>query len=436
MHTQHTTPPTSDTNASNSETFQLSTLPCAHNPQGIRVATATQPYFKGAAIGIYIPVGSRHETAELNGAAHFIEHLLFKGTPEHSAIDLLKFSEQLGADIDAYTTQEYTGIETFGPHNNLEPLLNTLMQMAWCSQFPAEEIDKEREVILEEITLGQENPSDYLDELLAQTLWQPHALGRSIAGTVDSVNNLERDALIQFWKEHYFSTDNLIVISSPYSHEHICQLITQQIQQLNLSFTGSTPQTTINHQATATTTHQQKPNLEQTHIGIGIPTMSYRDEQTATLSLLNLILGSSMSSRLFVELREKQGLCYHIASHLSLYQDIGALEITMGCDLSKVKQSKASLQHVFDSMISQPITADELQRAKDFHLGQVLKSLESSHAHLNWLSQHLLHKGKLVSPEEYQSKITAVTLEQINQLSRTLFTDTPHYHISLGSAKK
>ncbi len=419
------------------DVFELSTLACGTNPQGIRVATATQPYFKGAAIGIYIPVGSRHETASLNGAAHFIEHLLFKGTPEYSAIDLLKFSEQLGADIEAYTTQEYTGLETFGPHDHLEPLLNTLMQMAWCSLFPADEIDKEREVILEEITLGQENPSDYLDELLAESLWQPHALGRSIAGSPESVNGLDRETLMSFWKQHYFSEDNLIIISSPYSHEQVCQIVSQQLAQLELNFTGHINTSPFEgfRSVETITSHQHKPNLEQTHIGIGIPTMSYRSEDTATLTLLNLILGSSMSSRLFVELREKQGLCYHIASHLSLYQDVGALEVTMGCDLSKVNQSKASLQHVFDSMINQPITADELQRAKDFHLGQVLKSLESSHAHLNWLSQHLLHKGKLISPEQYQTRINNVSLEQIHTLSQTLFADTPHYNISLGSEK-
>jgi len=140
-----------------------------------------------------------------------------------------------------------------------------------------------------------------------------------------------------------------------------------------------------------------------------------------------------MSSRLFVELREKQGLCYHISSHLSLYQDTGALEVTMGCDASKVKQSQISLKKVFDSMLSEPISSDELQRAKDFHLGQVLKSLESSHAHLNWLNQHLLNKGKLISAEEYQIKINSVSLEQIHQLSQALFADTPHHIVSLGS---
>ncbi len=413
--------------------FELSTLAYNTNSQGIRIATATQPYFKGAAIGIYIPVGSRHETPQLNGAAHFIEHLLFKGTPEHSAIDLLKFSEQLGADIDAYTTQEYTGLETFGPHDNLKPLLNTLMQMAWCSLFPADEIDKEREVILEEITLGQENPSDYLDELLAESLWTPHALGRGIAGSAESVNGLTRESLMNFWQEHYFSQDNLIIISSPYSHEQICDIVNQQLTKLKLNFNGHINTEPFKATHAAKTAHQYKPNLEQTHIGIGIPTMSYRSEDTTTLTLLNLILGSSMSSRLFVELREKQGLCYHIASHLSLYQDVGALEVTMGCDLSKVAQSKASLKYVFDSMISEPITADELQRAKDFHLGQVLKSLESSHAHLNWLSQHLLHKGNLISPEQYQEKINNVSLKQIHALSQTLFANTPHYNISLGS---
>lgn len=413
--------------------FQLSTLPCGNNTQGIRVATATQPYFKGAAIGIYIPVGSRNESTDLNGAAHFIEHLLFKGTPNHSAIDLLKSAEQLGADIDAYTTQEYTGLETFGPHDNLEPLLNTLMQMAWCSLFPTEEIDKEREVILEEITLGQENPSDYLDELLAQSLWQPHALGRSITGTPESVNGLDRDKLVNFWQEHYFSQDNLIIISSPYSHEQVCAIISTQLEHLKLCFSGHISTPTFSHTHHAITQHHQRPNLEQTHIGIGIPTMSSQSEDTATLTLLNLILGSSMSSRLFVELREKQGLCYHISSHLSLYQDTGALEVTMGCDASKVKQSQISLKKVFDSMLSEPISSDELQRAKDFHLGQVLKSLESSHAHLNWLNQHLLNKGKLISAEEYQIKINSVSLEKIHQLSHTLFAHTPHYNISLGS---
>ena len=393
---------------------------------GVHVATAEMPHMESVSAGIYLPTGSRYEPAELNGIAHFAEHMIFKGTPTRSALDLTIQVEGAGGTINAFTTEDQTCLETRGPANLLPQFIEVMSDMIWNSTYDANEVEREREVIAEEIIMYQENPSDHIHDLLSEALWTNHPLGRPITGTEDTIKNINSDALKTFTNNYYFHSNQglTLTVAGKITHKQVCE-----IAEKNLPLLKSLPESdelfeTYTHKLTDphkfTHLHDQR-DIDQVHLAIAFHTNGRCSEERHVLRVMSLIMGETMSSRLFQELREKRGLCYHIASDYSLYHDTGTFEIHLGLDATRLTECLKAINTLIIELIESGFTNDELGQAICYATGQSKISLESTHSRMSWMGDSLLCFGKMISPDEAIGTLQSTTLKELHDLSLNLF---------------
>lgn len=404
---------------------------------GIHVATAEMPHMESVAVGIYLPTGSRYETPELNGIAHFTEHMIFKGTKTRSALDLAIQVEGAGGSINAFTTEDQTCIETRGPANLLPQFLEVMTDMVWSSNFDAEEIEREREVIAEEIVMYQENPSDHIHDLLSEALWPEHPLGRPITGTEETIKNINSKALAEFTKNYYQTNGQglTLAVAGKVTHAEVCKIAEKNLppkpnnaQEHKLFEKYSH---TLTEPNSFTHLHDQR-DIDQVHLAIAFHTAGRHSEQRHVLRVMSLIMGETMSSKLFQELREKRGLCYHIASDYSLYHDTGTFEIHAGLDATRLDESLLAINQLIKQILTTGFTQDELDQAISFATGQSKIALESTHSRMSWMGDSLLCFDKIISPDDARSTLQSTTLEELHQLAKQLFTANNMAVASIG----
>ena len=392
---------------------------------GVHVATAEMPHMESVSAGIHLPIGSRYESMKLNGIAHFAEHMIFKGTQTRTALDLAIQVEGAGGTINAFTTEDQTCVETRGPADLLPQFIEVMSDMVWNSTYDAEELEREREVIIEEIIMYQENPSDHIHDLLSEALWTNHPLSRPITGTEESIKNITSDELKNFTQEHYLKGNQGLTLSvaGKITHDRVCELAKKYLPQLDNTpsnenkFETFDPSTTINK---FTHLHDQR-DIEQVHLVIGFHTEGRHSDERHVLRVLSLIMGETMSSRLFQELREKRGLCYHVASDYSLYHDTGTFEIHLGLDAARLTESLMTINDMIQQIIQNGFTDDELEQAINYATGQSKISLESTHARMNWMGDSLLCFSKIISPKEAIETLNSTTVSELNELSLKIF---------------
>ncbi len=392
---------------------------------------------ESVAVGIYLPTGSRYETPELNGIAHFTEHMIFKGTKTRSALDLAIQVEGAGGSINAFTTEDQTCIETRGPANLLPQFLEVMTDMVWSSNFDAEEIEREREVIAEEIVMYQENPSDHIHDLLSEALWPEHPLGRPITGTEETIKNINSKALAEFTKNYYQTNGQglTLAVAGKVTHAEVCKIAEKNLppkpnnaQEHKLFEKYSHTLTEPNR---FTHLHDQR-DIDQVHLAIAFHTAGRHSEQRHVLRVMSLIMGETMSSKLFQELREKRGLCYHIASDYSLYHDTGTFEIHAGLDATRLDESLLAINQLIKQILTTGFTQDELDQAISFATGQSKIALESTHSRMSWMGDSLLCFDKIISPDDARSTLQSTTLEELHQLAKQLFTANNMAVASIG----
>lgn len=374
---------------------------------GLRVATAEMPHMTSVCVGLWAGVGGRYEPAALSGVSHFIEHMLFKGTRQRTSRQIAEAVEGVGGTLDAFTDADHTCFYARAGHEHLADVLTVLFDMFLQSTFTPAEIEKERAVILEEVAMYRDQPHLYVQELLNETLWPDHPLGRCLTGTEKTVQALTRDQMLAFKASHYVASNCLITAAGRVRHRDVTRLVRDLTRRFP---SGNAPA------YLPVTGSQRKPRLralprkvEQTQIELGFRICSRRDNRRFALRLLNALLGDTAMSRLFQTLREDHGLVYAIHSALSLYDDAGTLTIGAGLDHDTLPKVVRLILRETRQLTETPPSEGELRRARDYVIGQHTLALESTETHMNWLGEHLLSFGVLPDAETLHRGLAAVT---------------------------
>jgi predicted Zn-dependent peptidase len=390
-------------------------------PSGVRVATAEMAHMESVSIGLWIGIGGRYEPARLSGIAHFIEHLLFKGTRRRTARQISQTVEGVGGYLNAFTGEETTCYYAKASHRHLDTLLDVLADMYLRPRFAVVDIDKERGVIKEELLMYRDQPDHYVHELLTETLWPEHPLGRSLTGTSETLDAMDRATFFDFKKKKYVAANTVVAIAGHCRHDDI---VARVDRVLALPGNGRSPvfQAARNAQRAPRLRFLTR-NCEQSHLAIGLRGYSRHDSRRYALKLLSVILGENMSSRLFQIIRERHGLAYSIQSSTSYFADTGALLVSAGLDTKRLPRALELILVEMRKLARQEPSAIELRRAKDYATGQMRLGLESTANRMMWLGEHLLGYGRIPAPEEVESKIAEVTAEEIQAAATDLFRD-------------
>jgi predicted Zn-dependent peptidase len=390
-----------------------------HLKNGLTVVTAEMPHMNSVSLGLWIGVGGRYESAEVNGVCHFIEHLLFKGTRKRSARQISQDVEGIGGYLNAFTSEEMTCYHSKARHDRFDELLDVLTDMFLNSRFDTVEIDKERGVIKEELAMYLDQPQHHVQELLNETLWPRQPLGRPLTGTEKTLDYLNRARLVDYQRNNYVASRTIIAAAGRLKHRQVVKAVA--------SYAARFPQGKRPN-FTPADGEQSRPRVrlftkatEQTQLALGIRACSRHDERRFALRLLNTILGENMSSRLFQVVREDRGLAYSIYSSLSYYDDVGTLNVSAGLDLDNLTAALKLILRELRRLTEAPPSAAELRRARDYVLGQIDLGLESTDNQMMWLGEQLVGYGKIISPEEIKQRISEVKAGQIRAVARDFF---------------
>ena len=390
-----------------------------HLPSGLAVATTEMPHRASVSLGLWVGVGGRYEPADLNGVSHFIEHLLFKGTPKRSAKEISQAVEGIGGYLNAFTGEESTCFYSKGRHDRFNELLDVLADMFLNSKFDPDEIEKERGVIKEELAMYLDQPQHHVQELLNETLWPDQPLGRPLTGTVQTLDAMTRVDLLNFQRTNYVTGATLIAAAGNLSHKRVVSAVARYAPRFPRGkrprfVPAASPQTKARVRLVTR-------KVEQTQLALGFRTCSRHDERRFALRLLNTVLGENMSSRLFQVVREERGLAYNIYSSLSFFDDTGDLVISAGLDTENVARTLSLIQRELRHLATRPPAASELRRARDYVIGQIDLSLENTESLMMWLGEQLLGYGQVVSPAQVKRRLSQVTASEVRGVARDFF---------------
>ena len=388
-------------------------------PDGLTVASAEMPHMASVSLGLWVGVGARYEPAALNGACHFIEHLLFKGTKRRSPKAISQAVEGIGGYLNAWTSEENTCFYSRARHDRLEELLDVLVDMFAHSRFAPADIAKEREVIKEEVAMYRDQPAHYVQELLNATLWPRQPLGRSITGTPRSLDALKRAGVLRFMRTHYVTGALVIAAAGNLRHAQLVRAVKRYAHCFPAGLRPSHEPADPRQNRARVRLHRKKTG--QTQLALGLRTCPRGDERRFALRLLNTILGENMSSRLFQEVREDRALAYSIYSTISFFNDTGDFVISAGLDAENVPQVlKLTLRELGRVREELPSPA-EFRRARDYVIGQMDLSLESTENQMMWLGEQLVGFGRIFEPTEIRQRLAQVTPAQIRAVARDFF---------------
>ncbi|MGD0262678.1 MAG: pitrilysin family protein [Verrucomicrobiota bacterium] len=386
---------------------------------GLTVATAEMPHMLSASVGLWIGVGSRYEPARLNGVCHFIEHLLFKGTKKRSAKEISQAVEGIGGYLNAFTSEETTCFHARASYDRFDELLDVLLDMLLDSKFDPVEIGKEREVIKEEMAMVLDEPQHHVQELLNATLWPDQPLGRPITGTEKTLDAMTRAHLLGYLRDNYVPANTLIVAAGRLKHRRVVRAVARYAPRFHTAARPRFAPACSDQQAPKIRLFTKK--TEQTQIALGIRTCSRQDERRYALRLLNTVLGENMSSRLFQVVREDRGLAYSIYSMPSFFGDAGDLVISAGLDTGNLTKTLQLILRELRRIREAAPSAAELRRARDYVIGQIDLSLETTDNQMNWLGEQLLGYGTILPPAQIKRRFREVTAGEIRAVARAFF---------------
>jgi predicted Zn-dependent peptidase len=387
-------------------------------PNGLVVLTESMEHVHSVSVGIWLRTGSRREHAAVNGIAHFIEHMVFKGTRRRSAEDIAREVDRFGGMLNAFTDKEMVCFHTRVLDEHFPKAFDVLADIVLEPKFADEDIVREKSVVLEEIGMAQDNPEDLVHELFTQNFWSTHSLGKPILGTPETVSSFTRDALQEWFRQYYAPNQIVITAAGHLTHEQVVDLVSERFSHLAAvpdRFTDPQPRTAPH------ITLRSKTELEQVHICIGVPSYPLTDRRRFAASLLNSVLGGGMSSRLFQNIREQQGLAYSIFSDLNSYRDTGALSVYAGTSLETAEQLIRSVLDEFRRITNDPVDEEELRRAKDHLKGATLLALEGSGQRMSSLARYHIYFDRHFSPQELIAMLESVTIEEIQVIAREFF---------------
>lgn len=385
---------------------------------GLRVISSFVPHARSVSATFFIRVGSRNESESLQGASHFIEHMLFKGTEERPTPKAISEAiEGVGGYFNAEAGKELTVYWDKVADRHWKTTLDVLTDLLRHSRFDEREIEKERRVIAEELGMLADSPGDWVHLLADEAMWGGQPLGRDVAGTRETVLAMPRDQLVAWFQHHYVPSNTVVSVAGPLQHEEVCSEIEQRLGD----WSGEVPRPWEPASAGPVARVRLKTkSTEQAHFCIGLPSLSYFDPERYALELLNIILGEGMSSRLFLEIREKHGLAYDVHSYTNEYADAGSLVIYAGVEPARIDQAmRASLAEL--SRLAEPIPEDEFARAKEFWKGRMLLRLEDTRSIASWLGAQEALLDRIYTVDDVIERVDAIQISDLQRLANRLF---------------
>jgi predicted Zn-dependent peptidase len=387
-------------------------------PNGLTLITESMPGVRSAAVGVWLKRGSRHEPAQLSGISHFIEHMVFKGTKTRSAARIAEEMDSIGGHMDAFTAKEYASFHLKVLDEHLPLATEILGDIVVNPLFDPEEMGREKRVIFEEINMVEDTPDDLVMELFAEAFWPEHPLGRSILGTRRSVRRLRREDLARFFARVYQPANVVVSAAGRLEHEVVSGLVHRHFGALRPRRSPS------NGRAPRVTTRvvtRSKRALEQVHICLGTPGHHQAHPDRYGCYILNTVLGGSMSSRLFQNIREKRGLVYSISSGMTSYADTGLFSIYAGTGRESAREVIRLTLEEIRRVCGEPLGEAELRRAKDHLKGSIVLSLENTGARMSQLAREEIYFGRSFTLDELLSSIEEVTADDVQRIAAGLF---------------
>ena len=388
-------------------------------PSGLRLVTESMPHVRSVTVGVWLTRGSRHESDQESGVAHFVEHMLFKGTLTRSAQVIAQTIDSIGGQLDAFTGKEYAGYYIKVLDEHLPLAIDLLSDLVRNPAFAQSDVDREQSVILEEIKMVEDAPDDLVHEVFAQQFWSKHPLGRPILGTPETVSSFNSAGLRSYFESTYLAPNLVIAAAGHLEHADLRALVDRAFGDLP---TGVAPLPGPPPAVTPGMVIRQK-DIEQSHLCLGTPAYPQAHDDRHALYVLNVILGGSMSSRLFQHVREERGLAYAVWSSLTNYSDAGAITIYAGCASDKVDEVIDLTLVELRDLREHAVAADELRRAKDHLKGSLMLSLEHTSSRMSQLAREEIYFGRHFSLDEVLAGIENVSAGDVQRVAADLFRD-------------
>ncbi|QIK76924.1 M16 family metallopeptidase [Nocardioides piscis] len=393
-------------------------------PGGLRVVTEQMTGARSASIGVWVNVGSRDETPALHGCSHFLEHLLFKGTKERTALDISVALDAVGGEFNAFTAKEYTCFHARVLDDDLPLAVDVIGDMITSSTIAAADVEAERDVILDEIAMHDDDPDDVVHNLFASQAFGDTPLGRPIAGTHDSITAMSRDQIARFYRRHYRAENMVVAVAGSLDHTAVVRDVRRAFGRQGFLDRAVTPvQTRNTTKARSVSTGESRTSrpFEQVNLVLGMKGLTRTDERRYALGVLNTALGGGTSSRLFQEVREHRGLAYSVYSFASHHADAGLVGVSVGCLPGKLDDVLTTVRAELAKVAAEGITLDELERGKGQLKGGLVLGLEDSGSRMSRLGKVELVHDELLTIDEVISRIDGVTLEEVRDVAAALF---------------
>jgi predicted Zn-dependent peptidase len=404
---------------------------------GIRVISHEMPDHRSASVGIWVENGSRHESDQQNGISHFIEHLLFKGTERRSAAQIAEEMDAVGGVINAFTSKEHTCYYAKVLDENLPLAIDLLTDIFLHSNFDAEEIERERSVILQEISQAEDTPDDYVHDLFSVDFFKDHPLARPICGRAETVNHFQREDFLSFFKSRYRPRRVVVAAAGHLRHDELAKEMSAQLGSVNDSANGpfsSREGESAPEMHNGVFAHPK--SLEQVHLCLGMAGIPQCDPKRYSGYILNTLLGGGMSSRLFQEIREKRGKAYSVYSFSSSYKDVGYLGVYAGTSLEAVEEVVELVLKELRNLAAGDITDDELRRTQGQLVGSMMLGLESTDSWMSHIARNEIYFSRPITTDEICNSIRAVSRDDVVDLARALFRSEGMALTLLGDFKE
>ena len=393
-------------------------------PSGLRIVTEEVSTVRSAAVGIWVNVGSRDEAPSVAGASHFLEHLLFKGTKSRTAMEISSSIEAVGGEMNAFTSKEYTCFYARVIDTDLPLAIDVVSDLITSSTFKQSDVDSERSVVLEEIAMRDDDPSDLIHDLYLETYYGDTPLGRPILGSIDSITGMSKSSVFNYYKKRYQPEDLVVAVAGNVKHKNVTKMVTEALSRDGfLDVDAKSPN--VRTEGTARVTGRGKVGIiekktEQAHLLYGMEGVSRNDDRRFALSILASALGGGMSSRLFQEIREKRGLAYSVYSYIQQFAGSGSLAFYAGCTPTKAEEVIKIIREITHDVAANGLTNEEIKRAKGAVTGALVLSQEDTGSRMSRIGKSELVYGEIMSFDEILRRVDAVTHDEILEIANAI----------------
>ncbi|HXF76878.1 MAG TPA: pitrilysin family protein [Methylomirabilota bacterium] len=390
---------------------------------GIRVVSHQMPEHRSVSLGIWVESGSRHESEEQNGLSHFIEHLLFKGTERRTAAQIAEEMDAVGGVINAFTSKEHTCYYAKVLDEDLPLAIDLLTDIFLHSTFDAEEIERERSVILQEISQSEDTPDDYVHDLFSLDFFSDHPIGRPICGREETVSGFQREDIVNFFKSRYRPRRVIVSAAGHFRHDALVGEIAERLGSIKDSSDQADGEPLVGESAPRMRSgvFPHVKSLEQAHLCLGVAGVRQADPKRYAAYVLNTMLGGGMSSRLFQEIREKRGKAYSVYSFSTSYKDVGYLGVYAGTSVASAEEVIDLTVKELKKLAAGDIREDELRRTQGQLVGSMILGLESTDSWMSHIARNEIYFGTFVTTEEICARVRAVSRDDVVQLANELF---------------